>query len=264
MGGRRHQHDVLHELGHALARGVSAGQHLQGQQRDDHQQAHLRHRARDRAEKDAHRGGGEQMQRHPQDEQPDRTFDGHFEHPLHDEDERRRRHHDHHQAHGPHLGHHDFERGQRHDQEMFDGAVLALADQRRAGQDDRQHGDAVDELHHRAEPHRAQIRIEEDAHFEVGGQGGDCTMALHEGRYLAIDDVLHIAVADESLRHAGGVDVELDRRLAPGQHVALEIGRDVEDEGVEAHIHAGVDGVLIDDRRHLEMGRIEGVDDARR
>jgi len=59
-----------------LSRGCIRRTTSQGQQRDDHQQAHLRHRTRDRAEKDAHRRGGEQMQRHPYDEQPDRTFDG--------------------------------------------------------------------------------------------------------------------------------------------------------------------------------------------
>ena len=32
MGGRRGQHDCLHQLGHAFARGVAAGQHLQRQQ----------------------------------------------------------------------------------------------------------------------------------------------------------------------------------------------------------------------------------------
>ncbi|OYV20307.1 MAG: hypothetical protein CG438_633, partial [Methylococcaceae bacterium NSP1-1] len=33
---------------------------------DDHQHGHLRHRARDRADKYAHRRGGEQMQRRRQ------------------------------------------------------------------------------------------------------------------------------------------------------------------------------------------------------
>ncbi len=36
-----------------------------------------------------------------------------------------------------------------HDQQVLDGAVLALADQRRAGEDDGQHGHVVDDLHQR-------------------------------------------------------------------------------------------------------------------
>ena len=264
MGGRRHLHDLLHPIGHALEQSHAAGQHLQRQQGDDHQQSQLRHRARHGAQKDAQRRGGEQVQRHPQDEQGDRALDGHLEPALHDEDERRHRHEYHHQAHGPHLGHHDFERGQRHHQQMLDGAVLALADQRRAGEDEGQRGDAVDQLHHRTEPHIAQIRIEEHAHFRFDRQDGVSAMMLDEGRHLAVDDDMDIAVAEEGLRHTRGVDVDLDRRLVPGQDVPLEIGRDVEDEGVEAHIHAGVGGGWVDDGRNQETGRIEGIDDALR
>ena len=55
-------------------------------------------------------------------------------------------------GHRPDLARHDLERRHRHHQQVLDRAVLALADQRGAGQHDRQHGDVVDDLHHRAEP----------------------------------------------------------------------------------------------------------------
>ena len=50
--------------------------------------------------------------------------------------QRRRRRHQHHQAHGPDLCQHDLGRRDGHDQQVLDGAVLALADQRRAGEQD--------------------------------------------------------------------------------------------------------------------------------
>ena len=55
--------------------------------------------------------------------------------PLHDQTQRQGGSDDDDQAVGPDLGQHDFRRRQRHDQQMLDGAVLALADQRRAGQE---------------------------------------------------------------------------------------------------------------------------------
>ena len=46
-----------------------------------------------------------------------------------------------------------------------------------------------------------------------------------------VDDLLDVAGADAGLHHRGGIDVDLDRGVASGQHVALEVGRDVQDEG---------------------------------
>ena len=63
-----------------------------------------------------------------------------------------------HRAVGDDLRQHDLERGHRHDQQMLDGAALALADQRGAGEDDRQRRDVVDHLHHRGEPGRIVFR----------------------------------------------------------------------------------------------------------
>src|SRR5215471_10940178 len=43
---------------------------------------------------------------------------------------------------------------------MLDRALLALADERGSGQDHGEHGEIVDDLHHRGEPARLQVRVE--------------------------------------------------------------------------------------------------------
>ncbi len=63
------QHDVLHEQWHGFERRSAAREHLHRQQRQDHQQAELRHGARHRGHEDAHGGSGKQAQRHPGHEQ---------------------------------------------------------------------------------------------------------------------------------------------------------------------------------------------------
>ena len=60
---------------------------------------------------------------------------------------------------------------------------------------------------------------------------------------------LDVAAAGEGLRHARRVDVELDLRDAARQHVALEVRRNDEGEGVGARVHAGVHLCSRDERR---------------
>ena len=55
----------------------------------------------------------------------------------------------------------------RHGEQVLDRAVFALAYQSGARQYDRQHGDVVDDLHHRCEPVRVQVRIEHDTGDEI-------------------------------------------------------------------------------------------------
>ena len=50
-----------------------------------------------------------------------------------------------------------------HDQQMLDGAVLALADDGRAHQHDGQDGDVGGDLHHRGEPRRIVVGVEVQA-----------------------------------------------------------------------------------------------------
>ena len=88
-------------------------------------------------------------------------------------------------------------------------------------------------------------------------------MTLDEFVDFAGDDLLDVAVAGEGLAHERGIDIELDRRYAPGQHIALESRRDVQHEGVVAPVHAGVDLCQRDHDRCLETWRIKAGDDAR-
>jgi len=80
--------------------------------------------------------------------------------------------------------------------------------------------------------------------------------------HLVADDGLDVAGADEGLAHLGGVDVELDQGRPAGVEVALVVGRDVDDEGVAAPVHARVHGVQADPLRRLEARRLQGVDEA--
>src|SRR3546814_2673501 len=58
---------------------------------------------------------------------------------------------------------------------------------------------------------------------------------------------------------ARGIDVELDRWPPPRQQVALEVGRDVEGEGVEAGIHAGVHLGLVDHRSEEHTSELQSL-----
>ena len=82
--------------------------------------------------------------------------------------------------------------------------------------------------------------------------------------HLGQDDLLRIAGAEASLDHGGGVDVDLNGWLAAAENVALEIRRDVDDEGVSAGIHERDDIPLGDRPRHLEIGRQKRANDAPR
>ncbi|CAK9134794.1 unnamed protein product, partial [Ilex paraguariensis] len=115
-----------------------------------------------------------------------------------------------------------------------------------------------------AEPDLVQRGIEARAHHQVHGQGGGAPKAPHELADLGRDDLLHIAVAREGLAHARGVHVQLQLGRAARQHVALEVGRDVEHEGVGARVHARVHLRAVDHGRRRELRRIEGARDALR
>ncbi|MNS51124.1 hypothetical protein D3C72_837880 [compost metagenome] len=113
--------------------------------------------------------------------------------------------------------------------------MLALAQQRGAGEDDRQDGDVVDDLDHRQEPATLQVGVEQ-------GLGVDYhralrVVALAVVEQLAFEDAADIAGPHERLTHGRGVDIDLQFRRAPGQQVALEIHRHVDHEGVLAAVH---------------------------
>ncbi len=66
---------------------------------------------------------------------------------------------------------------------------------------------------------------------------------------FAGEDLLYIATAGEGLAHAGGVDIELHGRRSPRQHVALEVGRNDQSEGVQPRVHARVHVPIVDHGR---------------
>ena len=79
-----------------------------------------------------------------------------------------------------------------------------------------------------------------------------------------VDDLLRIARADAGLHHRRRVDATCSAGLRPAAHVALEMRRDVDDEGVPPGVHQPVDVALGDRLRRLEIGRQECVRDAAR
>ena len=87
---------------------------------------------------------------------------------------------------------------------------------------------------------------------------------MEEIGHLAGNDALDIAAAGEGLPYARRVDVELNfiPAAATIQHVALEVRRDIEGEGVGPLVHAAIHLACSDDVGPQEAGRIEGAGDA--
>ena len=140
--------------------------------------------------------------------------------------------------------------------------MLAFADQRGAGEDDGQHGDAGNDLHHGPKPGLLQLGVEAHAQGKVDRGRRRCPISLDESVHLAGQDGLDIAAAGECLAHPGGIDVELHRWAASGKHIALEIRRNGEGECVETPVHPCIHLRLRNDHRRKEMWWVEGVDDA--
>jgi len=97
---------------------------------------------------------------------------------------------------------------------MVERAVFALADERGAGQDDRQHRDIVDDAHDAGEPRRLDIRVEGDAHDEVDRRCGRALGARQKIGDLGGDNLLCVIGPETGLDHRGRIDIELDRRFA--------------------------------------------------
>src|SRR5262245_56374041 len=104
---------------------------------------------------------------------------------------------------------------------MLEGPVLALTDQRRTAEEYGQQRDGVDDLHHRHEGRGFEIRIELRPDHEVHRRLGACLWTLEKGRELLRDDALDVTRTGGSLRHSGGVHVELDRGAPSPRDVSL-------------------------------------------
>ena len=105
-------------------------------------------------------------------------------------------------------------------------------------QNDRQQGDVVDDLGQRAEPGLFRIRVVSAlANSDPPAEEAAAVM-LDKIVDFAQRVLLDVAAARESLRHAGGVNIQLNCPQTTGQPVALKTGRKIQPEGVIAGIHA--------------------------
>ena len=136
--------------------------------------------------------------------------------------------------------------------QVLDRALFALADQRRAGEDDRQKRDLVDDLGHRREPRRLEVRIEGGAHNEIDQARGRALSPGDEPLDLGGDGVAQRTCAVAGLGDRGGVDIDLEAGLALRANVGFEIRRDLDDEQEFALVHHRVDLGSSDVHRRLK------------
>ena len=77
--------------------------------------------------------------------------------------------------------------------------------------------------------------------------------------------MLDVSGADSGMDHHGRIDIDLYRRLPPGQDVALEMQRDIQDKGISSIIHQAVDVAQRNGLRRFEIRReIEAFDNVAR
>src|SRR5262249_48032864 len=147
----------------------------------------------------------------------------------------------------------------RHDEKMLDRALLALADERSSGQDYGEHGEIVDDLHHRVEPARFQVRIELCAGHDLDRGTHQSFASGDEFRDVVDDDVLDVGHAIEGLGHGGAIYVDLNRRLPPRKDVLLKLWGNFNDEDKTLRIHRCIDLCRGDLHRWLERRWSEAV-----
>ncbi len=144
---------------------------------------------------------------------------------------------------------------------MVHRAVLAFTDDRGAGEDDRQHRNAVDDAHDTRKPGALDIRVEGDADDQIDRHQWGALRPRQVIGDLGRDDLLCVTGSEAGLHHRRGVDVELHRGPASGEDIAGEIGWDVDDERILSGIHQRYDVRFGDRLRRLEIGRQEGMRD---
>src|SRR5262249_34576805 len=142
---------------------------------------------------------------------------------------------------GQDLRQHDLGWNHGHDEKMLDRALLALADERSSGQDHGEHGEIVDDLHHRGEPARLQVRIELCTGHDLDRGTHQSFASADELRDIVDDDVLDVGHAIERLGHGSGIYVDLNRGLPPLENVLLEFWGNFDDEDKTLRIHRCID-----------------------
>ena len=107
---------------------------------------------------------------------------------------------------------HDFARGDGHDEQVFDGAVFAFADDCRADEQQEQQQDGVAERGHGHLVGVFGVGVVAGADDGLYGRRGG--RGVEGGADFAGKDLCEVGAADAALVHAGGVDVEQDFRRA--------------------------------------------------
>jgi hypothetical protein len=179
-----------------------------------------------RREQDADRGRREQVEHRSQQEERDRARDRNAEPALYHDPQRQRRRDEDHEAVRPDLGRHDLEGRERHDHQVLERSVLAFADQGGPGQDDRDQGDLVQHLHHAAEPHPVEVRVEHHARDELDRRLVGLAALPHELLELAVNDALDVARADVGARSPASACVLPFAGMLAGCGFAVSIGED--------------------------------------
>ena len=138
----------------------------------------------------------------------------------------------------------------------------ALANQRSAGENHGDHGEIADDLHHRGEPTRFQIRIELYSRNHLDRWTGQSFALRYEVGHIVDDNGLDFSHAVEGMGNRGGVDIDLDRRPPPGDNIRLELRRSLDDEKETFRIHRPVGFRRCNLRCRLESGWGEAIRNA--
>src|ERR1700688_1391511 len=120
---------------------------------------------------------------------------------------------------------------------MIHGAVLSLPHYRRAGKNDGQHGNVIDDCHHAGKPGGRKVRIKRNSYIEIYRRWFYSLRMREEVRYLRGDDLLRMALPEPRLYHRGRIDVDLKPGLASRQNVPFEVRRDIDHESESSAVH---------------------------
>jgi hypothetical protein len=142
------------------------------------------------------------------------------------------------------------------------GAVLAFPNNGRASKYDCEHGDVVDDGHHRGKPCRRDVGVELYSHGEIDSLRRRCFGTRQEITDLIGDDLLNVAGSEPCLNQCGRINVDLDCRLPARTHVPLEIRGNIKHECVFSHVHQWDDIALADWMGRLEIRRQKRASDA--
>jgi hypothetical protein len=140
--------------------------------------------------------------------------------------------------------------------------MLAFAHDRRARENNAEHGDVVDDAHDAREPCRVDIGIEHHADIDIDRRQRRAFLAREQILDLGRDDLLRVAGPETGLDHRRRIDIDLNGRRAAAEDIFFEVRRYVDDEGVPPRIHQRNDVALGDRLRRVKIGRQECADDA--